>query len=112
MSNQNENINAPLISNEIAENPVYKVRTTTDLLMVKVADTGINVQVKGNTNLVQTQAITHLQVGEKLKLMQCDPFSGDTHATFQTMPDDGLFPLSGVVRLEDVAIAETEPPIA
>jgi len=84
-NNQKENINYPMLSEEV-HNPVYVVKATTDLLMARVAHSGITIQLKGDTHIVQAQAITHLQEGEKLKLMQCDPFPGDTHATFQTLP--------------------------
>ena len=98
-----------MLNEAIGDNPVYVVKAvTTDLLMASVAHAGISIQMKGGTHIIQAQAITHLQEGEKLKLMQCDPFPGDTHATFQTMPDDGLFPLSGVVSLEDVVRVEVE----
>ena len=100
-NNQKEQNNYPMLSEEV-HNPVYVVKASTDLLMARVAHSGITIQLKGSTHIVQAHAITHLQEGEKLQLMQCDPFPGDTHATFQTLPDDGLFPLNGVVNLKDV----------
>jgi len=113
MSNQNERIiNPPLRSDEIEENPVYTVKATTDLLAAKVADTGTAIQMKGGEHTVQTTAIASVQAGEKLQLMQCNPFPGDTHATFQTMPDDGLFPLVGVVSLEAVESVKVEEQVA
>ena len=106
-NNQKESINYPMLNEEV-HNPIYVVKATSDLLMAKVAQSGIAIQLKGSAHIVQAQAITHLQEGEKLQLMQCDPFPGDTHATFQTLPDDGLFPLSGVVSLEDVMLLKEE----
>jgi len=111
MNNQNNN-QYPMLNQEVS-NPVYLVKAaTTDLLAARVADAGIIIQMKGGEHTVQAQAITHLQTGEKVRLMQCDPFPGDTHATFQTMPEDGLFPLNGVVSLKDVERVETEVDIA
>lgn len=110
-NNQNENINYPMLSEEV-HNPVYVVKAkTTDLLMARVAHSGTTIQLKGDAHIVRAQAITHLQAGEKLKLMQCDPFPDDTHATFQTLPDDGLFPLNGVVNLGDVIKLQIESEI-